>query len=110
MLQITDDELICPYESRSLGDLCKDFSAGTLKFPDIKRAFVWHPHQILAYFESVYRIYPTSPFTVWQDKTLPPIKHGNVSLILDGQQRIAVLASILGKEGIEINGQHRKST
>jgi uncharacterized protein with ParB-like and HNH nuclease domain len=90
--------------------------------PAIQREFVWKPEQIIQLFDSIMRGYPISSFLFWELKPenrdkwqvyefLEKARHGgthnelactngvaNLSLVLDGQQRLTSL--IIGLKGI----------
>lgn len=90
--------------------------------PAIQREFVWKPEQIIQLFDSIMRGYPISSFLFWELKPenrdkwqvyefLEKARHGgthnelactngitNLSLVLDGQQRLTSL--IIGLKGV----------
>lgn len=92
--------------------------------PAIQREFVWKPEQIVELFDSIMRGYPISSFLFWELKPenrdkwqaykfLEKAEHGgthnelastdgvtNVSLVLDGQQRLTSL--MIGLKGIYV--------
>jgi Protein of unknown function DUF262 len=89
--------------------------------PAIQREFVWKPEQIIQLFDSVLRGYPISSFLFWDLKSENKEKwqvykflekaktggshnelantdgYGNISLVLDGQQRLTSL--LIGLKG-----------
>lgn len=92
--------------------------------PAIQREFVWRPDQIVQLFDSILRGYPISSFLFWELKPenrdkwqvykfLEKAQHGgthnelagtdgimNLSLVLDGQQRLTSL--LIGLRGVYV--------
>lgn len=90
-----------------------------LLLPEMQRKYVWRATQVRDLVDSIYRGYPSGSILVWETENLPEIKShpfektsqlpiGKRLLLLDGQQRITSLASVLTgcqvriKEGKEI--------
>jgi len=81
-----------------------------LLLPEMQRKYVWRSTQVRDLLDSIYRDYPSGSILIWETETLPVVKPisfekkseqpiGKQLLLLDGQQRITSLASILdGKE------------
>src|SRR5438067_7871376 len=99
--------------------------------PAIQREFVWKPEQIRRLFDSIMRKYPISSFLFWEltaesrkkyqvYKFLEKAREGgthndlantdgvaNLTLVLDGQQRLTSL--MLGLKGIyEVKKKHKR--
>ncbi|MBE6140033.1 MAG: DUF262 domain-containing protein [Firmicutes bacterium] len=78
--------------------------SGDIAIPELQRPFVWKQYQITELIESLYRGLPTGFIVVWTSDTAK-LKDGTKSIgkkiIIDGQQRITALRSVLlGKEVI----------
>ncbi len=89
-----------------LGDLLKWAREGRLLVPEFQRAFVWRRQDILDLFDSISRQYPMGTLFLWGADTLPkhrnhigplrvPAYKGQQWLVLDGQQRLTTLVSVL---------------
>ncbi|NJK31149.1 MAG: DUF262 domain-containing protein [Deltaproteobacteria bacterium] len=91
-----------------LEDLFRMVEAGTLRVPRFQRPFVWTPEQMRELFDSIERGFPIGPLLMWEtsepvpslDKMgaidLPEPPQGRrVSYLLDGNQRLSTLYSVL---------------
>jgi hypothetical protein len=90
-----------------------------LLLPEMQRKYVWRATQVRDLLDSIYRDYPSGSILIWETDNLPIVKThsfektgqspiGKRLLLLDGQQRITSLATILTggpiriKEGTKI--------
>jgi Protein of unknown function DUF262 len=90
-----------------------------LLLPEMQRKYVWRASQVRDLLDSIYRDYPSGSILIWETDNLPIVKThsfektgqgpiGKRLLLLDGQQRITSLATILTggpirmKEGTKI--------
>lgn len=90
-----------------------------LLLPEMQRKYVWRSTQMRDLLDSIYRDYPSGSILIWETDNLPIVKThafektgqhpiGKRLLLLDGQQRITSLATILTgcpiriKEGTKI--------
>jgi uncharacterized protein with ParB-like and HNH nuclease domain len=81
-----------------------------LLLPEIQRSFVWKPIKIRNLIDSIYRGYPAGAILIWQPSdefqtreiALSSFKEKAYAylLLLDGQQRLTALSTII--EGIPI--------
>lgn len=96
---------------RKIQALVDMFLTGELLLPEMQRKYVWRSTQVRDLLDSIYRDYPSGSILIWETENLPEIKTrtfekrseqpiGKRLLLLDGQQRITSLASIL--EGLPI--------
>lgn len=99
----------------SLRQLIDDVKEGRLRVPAFQRAFTWRNDQITELFDSVARAYPIGSIYVWNTTgdhvtstqigpyVQPERKPGSlVSLLIDGQHRIASLVGVLlAEDGAE---------
>ena len=82
---------------------------GDLALPDLQRPFVWGNNKVRDLFDSMYRGYPIGYFLLWKNSTGEKLtqigtedkihKTPNM-LIIDGQQRLTALYSIIKKQEI----------
>ena len=84
-----------------------------LLLPEMQRKYVWRATQVRELLDSIYRDYPSGSILIWETDALPIVKThafektsqspiGKRLLLLDGQQRITSLASILTGSPIRI--------
>ena len=92
--------------SRKIQALVDMFLDRELLLPEMQRKYVWKATQVRDLIDSVYRDYPSGSILVWETEALPEVKEdsfgktsqgplGKVLLLLDGQQRVTSLSSIL---------------
>ena len=90
-----------------LAQLLSDIELGSLSLPDIQRPFVWQPARVRDLFDSMYQGFPVGYLLFW--KTLAGEGRGigvdakqKVAdlLIVDGQQRLTSLYSVLKKKPV----------
>ena len=97
--------------SRKIGALKDMFLNKELLLPEMQRKYVWRATQVRDLIDSIYRDYPSGAILIWETDSIPEIKThpfketaqqpiGKRLLLLDGQQRITSLASVL--EGIPV--------
>lgn len=83
---------------------------GDLALPELQRPFVWGNNKVRDLFDSMYRGYPIGYFLLWRNNTGEKLiqigtddkthKIPNL-LIIDGQQRLTALYSIIKKKEIK---------
>lgn len=90
-----------------------------LLLPEMQRKYVWRSTQMRDLLDSIYRDYPSGSILIWETDEIPIVKThsfekteqnpiGKRLLLLDGQQRITSLATVLTgcpiriKEGTKI--------
>jgi hypothetical protein len=95
--------------SYELPDLIGDMKAGKLQVPRFQRDFVWSLPKIRALLDSMYKEFPIGTFFLWRAPTgSPPLSRpleelglpgprpdGEVTYILDGQQRLTSLFVVI---------------
>jgi hypothetical protein len=94
----------------AIATLIEYIETGDLALPDLQRPFVWGNNRVRDLFDSMYRGYPIGYFLLWKNNTgekLTPIgiddkvhKVPNM-LIIDGQQRLTALYSIIKKKEVK---------
>lgn len=91
---------------------------GELLLPEMQRKYVWRSTQARDLLDSIYRDYPSWSILIWETDSLPELKArtfakrseqpiGKRLLLLDGQQRIISLTSIL--EGLPVRIKEGRS-
>ena len=93
-----------------VSELVEEFMDGSLAIPEIQRDVVWKPDQVKELIASVFRSYPCGSLIFWEPRERDAnlvramvrperLKQYNGRLpryfLLDGQQRITALASVL---------------
>lgn len=86
-----------------LMNLVEDIDHGRIALPDIQRPFVWKPAQVRDLFDSMYQGFPVGTLMFWEtgaDAGIRQIGGGDSDgvprlLIVDGQQRLTSLYSVL---------------
>jgi hypothetical protein len=84
-----------------------------LLLPEMQRKYVWRSTQVRDLLDSIYRDYPSGSILIWETDEVPIVKThsfqktaqnpiGKRLLLLDGQQRITSLATILTGSPIRI--------
>lgn len=99
--------------NRNIRSLVEMFINQELLLPEMQRKYVWRAEQARNLIDSIYRGYPSGSILIWETENIPEIKMtpvekkgshplGKRLLLLDGQQRITSLASIIEKLPIRI--------
>ena len=82
---------------------------GDLALPELQRPFVWGNNRVRDLFDSMYRGYPIGYFLIWKNGTGEKMTHIGADekihkipsmLLIDGQQRLTALYSIIKKTEI----------
>lgn len=93
-----------------IGDLVEAHRAGRIVIPEFQRDYVWPKNKAPKLIDSLYRNFPVSALLLWQSseygiarRGIPKGAKGNMSWLIDGQQRVMTLSrAINGDEGIEV--------
>lgn len=90
---------------------------GDLRLPEMQRRYVWKSTRVRDLLDSLYRGYPSGSILVWETDKEHPTQQMSVSqkespfaghkLLLDGQQRLTSLTSILSGEPVTVKGKKR---
>src|SRR5215831_6339512 len=99
--------------NRKIQALVDMFLHQELLLPEMQRKYVWKATQVRDLIDSVYRDYPSGSILVWESDELPQVKEPNIEetsalplgkrlLLLDGQQRLTSLASVLTGRPVRI--------
>ena len=102
----------------SVRELVDKVRHGDLLLPEMQRRYVWPATRVRDLLDSLYRGYPSGTILVWEtddqietrglsvESTLDPTISRKL-LLLDGQQRITSLASVLSGEPVMVRGRRR---
>ena len=95
---------------KTVEELVSDIQRGNIKKPEMQREYVWRATRVRDLLDSLYRGYPSGTILLWQ--TDEPVstadfavktEGGNLGtsvLLLDGQQRLTSLSSVIRGEPI----------
>jgi len=96
--------------SGSISTLIGYIDNGDLALPDLQRPFVWGNNRVRDLFDSMYRGYPIGYFLLWKNGTGEKMSHIGTDekihkipsmLLIDGQQRLTALYSVIKKTEIK---------
>lgn len=101
----------------SVGKLIQMIGDGELQLPEMQRRYVWPATRVRDLLDSLYRGYPSGGILVWETQLQAPTREMAVEqemspfmghkLLLDGQQRLTSLFSILRGEPVTVRGRKR---
>lgn len=102
----------------SVKELVNKVKRKELSLPEMQRKYVWPATRVRDLLDSLYRGYPSGNILVWEtdedvvtrDMSVLPSQLPTTSsrlLLLDGQQRITSLASILTGEPVQVRNRKR---
>lgn len=102
----------------SVKELVNKVKRKELSLPEMQRKYVWPATRVRDLLDSLYRGYPSGNILVWEtdedvvtrDMSVLPDQTPTTSsrlLLLDGQQRITSLASILTGEPVQVRNRKR---
>lgn len=104
-------------QEASVSQLVDMIEKGQIRLPEMQRKFVWKSTKVRDLLDSLYRGYPSGTILMWQpDETVAltsfSIKTEDRSvfkpmLLLDGQQRLTSLSSVLRGEPVSVRGRRR---
>jgi hypothetical protein len=87
---------------KKISNILDDIDNGQLALPEFQRGYVWSREQIRGLFSSLYRRHPVGSLLVWSTAVETVSIRGknenttpNIKLLLDGQQRITSLYSVI---------------
>src|SRR5947209_5262710 len=98
-------------EIRQLVDM---YLSDELKLPEMQRKYVWTSPKVRDLIDSIYRDYPSGSILMWKQEILPETRQTAIQtdrdksvfseklLLLDGQQRITSLASVITGRPIRV--------
>ena len=87
---------------KPINEIISSIDNGEYTIPEFQRGFVWNRTQVKEFFRSLYLGYPTGSFLIWKTKDPSKIRGDKPDtdsvfhhLILDGQQRLTTIYTIL---------------
>ena len=102
---------------KTVQELVNAIERGELLLPEMQRQYVWKGPRVRDLLDSLYRDYPSGMILTWQtredveltDFAVPTesSKTKNPLLLLDGQQRLTSLSSIIRGLPVTVRGQKR---
>jgi hypothetical protein len=106
------------FEDMNIMEFVNQLADGRFLVPSFQREFIWEPQNIINLWDSIYRFYPIGTILYWDtdirlnihrrlggfiiahDDEAMKKREGNLSYILDGQQRAtALLVALFGGRG-----------
>ena len=101
----------------TVGDLVAMIERGELLLPEMQRRYVWRASRVRDLFDSLYRGYPSGTILVWESDQGSPVQDMAVEqartpfagckLLLDGQQRLTSLYSVIKGQPVTVRGRRR---
>ena len=97
----------------TVDELISGIERGVVRLPEIQRRYIWKSTRVRDLFDSLYRGYPSGTILLWEtdDKELPlqdmaieqqDNPYSNTRLLLDGQQRLTSLATVIRGKSIHV--------
>lgn len=90
---------------------------GEIRLPEMQRRYVWRAPRVRDLLDSLYRGYPSGAILLWETDLEVPERDFSVAqqaspyatnkLLLDGQQRLTSLSSVIRGEPISVRGRKR---
>lgn len=105
---MSDDKLLFSTKEYSLQKILLEIEDGELGLPDLQRPFKWKSVKVRDLFDSMYKGFPVGTLLLWkQDEKTKTRQIGTntkqnqiESTILDGQQRLTSLYSVMKKKDV----------
>jgi hypothetical protein len=104
-------------QEASVTQLVSMIEKGQIRLPEMQRKFVWKATKVRDLLDSLYRGYPSGTILMWEPEesvalTSFSIKTDDKSafkpmLLLDGQQRLTSLSSVLRGEPVTVRGRKK---
>lgn len=101
----------------SVEELVGMIERGSLRLPEMQRQYVWRSTRVRDLLDSLYRGYPSGAILLWETEEDVPMQqmavaqqensYGASLLLLDGQQRLTSLSSVIRGEPVHVHGRKR---
>lgn len=101
-------------------ELVNHIESGYIQKPEMQREYVWQADRVRDLLDSLYRNYPSGTILLWEADELVPVVGFSIKtrdnsmrkplLLLDGQQRLTSLSSVLRGEPIIVRKKGKKTT
>jgi hypothetical protein len=93
------------------------YKRGELRLPEIQRHYVWRATRVRDLLDSLYRGYPSGSILMWETDEPVPTRDSAIAqeatafagrkLLLDGQQRLTSLTSVLNGDPVTVKNRKR---
>jgi len=100
-----------------LSELVDMIKNGELRLPEMQRRYVWRATRVRDLLDSLYRGYPSGSILVWETDKEQPNRELAVTqdispftghkLLLDGQQRLTSLTSVMNGEPVKVKNRKK---
>lgn len=104
-------------QEASVSQLVNMIEKGQIQLPEMQRKFVWKATKVRDLLDSLYRGYPSGTILMWEPDESVALTSFSVKtddrsafkpmLLLDGQQRLTSLSSVLRGEPVTVRGRRR---
>jgi hypothetical protein len=101
----------------SVEELVGMIERGELRLPEMQRRYVWRSTRVRDLLDSLYRGYPSGAILLWETDEVVPLQdfavtqqanpYQSTRLLLDGQQRLTSLSSVIRGEPVSVRGRKR---
>lgn len=102
----------------TVDELISAIERGVVRLPEMQRRYIWKSNRVRDLFDSLYRGYPSGTILLWEtdDKELPlqdmaieqqDNPYSNTRLLLDGQQRLTSLATVIRGKPVVVRGREK---
>lgn len=98
-------------------ELVSMIERGELRLPEMQRRYVWRSTRVRDLLDSLYRGYPSGAILLWETDEEVPLQDFSVKqqsnpykstrLLLDGQQRLTSLSSVIRGEPVSVRGRKK---
>ena len=103
---------------QTVDELINEIERGVVRLPEIQRRYIWKSTQVRDLFDSLYRRYPSGTILLWEtDDKEQPLQnmaieqqdnpYSNTRLLLDGQQRLTSLATVIRGKPVTVGGREK---
>lgn len=97
----------------TISKLVQKFLDKEIQLPEMQRKYVWKREKVRALIDSIYKGYPSGSILLWETDKIPETREAAVEkngehqlgmtlLLLDGQQRLTSLATVLTGNPVKI--------
>lgn len=104
-------------QEASVTQLVAMIEKGQIRLPEMQRKFVWKAKKVRDLLDSLYRGYPSGTILMWEPDESVALTSFSIKteensafkpmLLLDGQQRLTSLSSVLRGEPVTVRGRKR---
>lgn len=104
-------------QEMTVAELVADIERGRIKKPEMQREYVWQAPRVRDLLDSLYRGYPSGTILLWDSREEVATSDfavktnrdsvGSTLLLLDGQQRLTSLSSVIRGEPIVVRSKRK---